>query len=115
MITVGVKDLRQRGAATFDIVERVTTPRVGYQAVTYKRCEYRVHFNGRPFIDISEPIRCRGESWKKPAGRQRRALCADYKRKFKFCKMKSRRRDAAWWLSRARWLQCPWRLEKRRR
>ncbi len=116
MIVVGVKDLRRRGAPTFDVIERKAKIRVGYQSVTYKRCEYRVQWpNGKPFIDIAEPIRCRGESWEKPKGRQRREACADYKRKFKFSRMGNRRRDAAWWLSRARWLKCPWRTELRRR
>ena len=115
VMVVGVRDLRRRGGGTIDIVERAVTPRLGYRAVTYKRCEYRVQFNGRPFIDIADPIRCRGEPWVKPVGRQRRALCADYKRNFKFSRMKKRRRDAGWWLSRARWLKCSWRTEVRRR
>lgn len=115
VITVGVKALHRKGAPTIDIVERAVRPRVGYQAVTYHKCEYRVQFNGRPFIDISDPIRCRGERWDKPTGRHKRTLCADYKRNFKFSRMKKRRRDAAWWLSRARWLKCPWRREIRKR
>lgn len=114
-ITVGVRSLRRRGSPLIDVVERTVTPRVGYQAVTYKRCEYRVHFNGRPFIDISDPIRCRGEKWEKPKGRRKREACADYKRRFKFARIGGKRRDAAWWLSRARWLKCPWRKEARRR
>jgi hypothetical protein len=126
VITVGVRDLRRKGGPTLDIVERTVTPRLGYRAVTYKNCEYRIQWPegpqgtrrikpGRPFIDVQEPIRCRGESWEKPAGRQRRTLCADYKRNFKFSKMRNNRRDAGWWLSRARWLKCPWRSETRRR
>lgn len=116
IVTFSVRDLRRKGGPTLDIVERRVTPRLGYRAVTYHKCEYRLQWpNGKPFIDIQEPIRCRGEVWEKPKGRERRTLCADYKRDFKFAKMDRRRKDAAWWLSRARWLKCPWLGEIRRR
>ena len=88
-LEVGVRDLRRKGASLLEVVERVPTPRLGYRAITYHRCEYRLQFNGRPFIDVADPIRCRGEKWEKPAGRERRVKCAGYKRSFKFSRTAS--------------------------
>lgn len=114
MPPIHVKNLRI-DHRTLDLVERKVTPRAGYGVVTYRGCTYRVQRpNGHTFIDLNEPIRCRGETWEKPTGRERRELCAEYKRKFKMTRRR-RRRDAAWWLSRARWLRCPWRKEAIRR
>lgn len=115
MITVAVRNLRARGHETLDRIERTPIARAGYAVVHYRNCQYRIQYpNGTPFIDLDEPMRCRGEKWEKPAGRERRQLCADYKRKYKMTR-RTRRRDAAWWLSRARWLRCPWRLEALRK
>jgi hypothetical protein len=111
MITIAVKNLRSRGHETIRVVERTPTARAGYTIVNYKGCQYRIQWpNGKPFIDLNEPMRCRGEKWPKPTGKERRDLCAAYKRKFKLTR-RTRRRDAAWWLSRARWLRCDWRKE----
>lgn len=116
MIEIRVHNLRSRGHETLDVIERKPTQRAGYAVVNYKGCQYRIQYpNGRPFIDLNEPMRCRGEKWDKPTGRERREACAQYKRKFKMSKRAGQRRDAAWWLSRARWLRCDWRREALRR
>lgn len=112
MITLDVKNTRA-GARVLDRIERNPTARAGYSVVTYKGCLYRVRRNGVPYIDLDEPLRCRGEVWARPTGAEARRLCADFKRQYKLTR-RNRRRDAAWWLSRARWLRCAWLKEARR-
>ena len=109
MISLHVTNSHTGRDKILDKITRKATQRVGYQAVNYHGCVYRVIQDARtPRIDTAEPIRCRGEIWEKPTGRERRESCAGFKRDYKLARLHNQRSEAAWKLSRARWLRCPW-------
>lgn len=95
-------------------IEREPIQRVGYKAVNYHGCLFRVIPNGTPRIDTNDPIRCRGEKWPRPVGRELRETCASAKRGYKLSKLGGKRAEAAWQLARARRLRCPWLKEVRK-
>ena len=97
-----------RSKGVLDRIEREPIQRVGYKAVQYRGCLYRVIPNGTSRIDTNDPLRCRGERWEKPTGRELRESCAAFKREYKLSRMGSNRNEAAWALARARRLRCPW-------
>ncbi len=114
MISVDVIDSRRRGVI-IERIDRRAIQRVGYKAVVYHGCVYRVIPNGTPRIDTNNPLRCRGEKWDKPRGRELRTACATFKREYKLSKLDGRRNAAAWALARARRVRCPWLREIRRK
>ncbi len=111
---IDVTSANRPGAVT-ERIERRPIQRVGYKAVRYHGCLYRVIPNGTSRIDTNAPIRCRGERWTLPAGREKRETCATFKREYKLSKLGNRRNDAAWALARARRLRCSWLKEVRKR
>lgn len=97
------------------VIDRELTQRSAYQIVIYKHCVFRVRWpsgrivvGDRPYIELSRPVRCRGEVWERASGKAKRAACDDALREYKFARRDDRVHDMVIHEAEARLLGCKW-------